>query len=70
MIDDETNILINRPVMEKTIIQTGYDMNGNPIDNIDEQGIMWIYQEKNENGIDKWEGIPNERYKIFFINKF
>lgn len=56
--------------MEKTIIQTGYDMNGNPIDNIDEQGIMWIYQEKNENGIDKWEGIPNERYKIFFINKF
>ena len=37
---------------------TGYDAWGNPIDFIDEDGMLWIYQGKND-GNDYWAGYPD-----------
>lgn len=37
---------------------TGYDIWGNPVDFIDEDGILWIYQGKND-GNDSWAGCPD-----------
>lgn len=51
-------LLINLITMNiiKSII--GYDAWGNPIDFIDEDGTLWIYQGKND-GNDSWAGCPN-----------
>ncbi len=34
----------------------GYDPDGNPIDFIDDDGILWIYWGKGEDGADNWYG--------------
>ena len=34
----------------------GFDLNGNPIDYVDENGKIWVYQGKNEYGADHWCG--------------
>ncbi len=34
----------------------GYDINGNPIDYIDENGIHWYYIGKGIDGGDEWMG--------------
>lgn len=51
-------IIIN--YMKKEYNEAGYLPNGTPVDFIDENGIKWIYKGKCENGVDKWDGIPNE----------
>lgn len=38
---------------------TGYDIAGNPIDFMDEDGYIWIYQGPGEK-LDRWMGIPPE----------
>lgn len=34
----------------------GYDLDGKPIDFVDENGMKWVYQGKSESGADHWCG--------------
>ena len=40
----------------------GYDINGDPVDYIDENGIHWYYVGKGQDGGDEWLG----RSEVFF----
>ena len=40
--------------MQKNVICFGYALDGTPIDYIDDEGILWIYQGKGQDGIDHW----------------
>lgn len=45
--------------MTDVISSTGFDSNGKPCENIDEDGTIWIYLGK-RHGFDEWGGIPKE----------
>ncbi len=45
-------IIIYRMIKSNEVF--GYALDGTPIDYIDEEGILWIYQGKGQDGIDHW----------------
>lgn len=46
--------------MVTVVLIPGYDQEGNPVDYIDENGTLWVYDGKDGENGNHWSGIPRE----------